>query len=151
MIRIISVGRTKEKWLKEAIAEYVKRLGRFTKIELVEVKEEKVIQDAARVKKIEAERLLKNAKDFYVVALDSCGKQIDSGELAMLLKKQEQCSCDIAFLIGGPMGLSKEVLKSADMQLSLSNMTFTHQMVRLILLEQVYRGHMINAGREYHK
>ncbi|MFH1063553.1 MAG: 23S rRNA (pseudouridine(1915)-N(3))-methyltransferase RlmH [Candidatus Woesearchaeota archaeon] len=151
MIRIISVGKTKEKWLQDALAEYVKRLGRFTKIELVEVREEKVIQDSERVKKIEAERILKNIKDFYVIALDSCGKQIDSGEMAVMLKKMEQCSCDIAFVIGGPMGLSKELLKNADMQMSLSNMTFTHQMVRLILLEQVYRGHMINAGREYHK
>lgn len=151
MIRIVSVGKTKEKWLKTAIDDYVRRLGRMVKIELIDVREEKVIQDSEKVKKIEGARLLKNSKDFYVVALDSCGKQMDSGELAAMLNKNEQHAIDVAFLIGGPMGLSKDVLKQADMTLSLSNMTFTHQMVRLILLEQVYRGYMINAGRKYHK
>ena len=152
MIRIIFVGRVKEEWLREQIEEYVKRLGRFTKIQIDEVKDEKILgNDYEKIKKAEGERILKLLSEDYVIALDANGKALDSPEFAKALKKSNDENKRLTFVIGGALGLSDDVLKRCDLKLSLSKMTFTNQMVRLLLVEQIYRAFTILAGMEYHK
>jgi 23S rRNA (pseudouridine1915-N3)-methyltransferase len=152
MIRIIFVGRVKEEWLREQIEEYVKRLGRFTKIQIDEVKDEKILgSDYNKIKTAEGERILNLLNDDYVIALDANGKALDSPEFAKALKKSSEQSRRMTFVIGGALGLSDAVLKRCDLKLSISKMTFTNQMVRLLLVEQIYRAFTILAGMEYHK
>jgi 23S rRNA (pseudouridine1915-N3)-methyltransferase len=141
MVKIVAVGRVKERYLQEGIAEFVKRLGAFDNIGIVEVKDSTVEE--------EGETLLKAAGDDYVVALSICGKEMSSEEFASFVKKNSEKK--ICYVIGGPEGLSEKVLERADYSLSLSRMTFTHEMARFFLLEQIYRAHMINAKRKYHK
>jgi len=151
MIKIIFVGKVKEKWLKEAIDEYVKRLGRFIKVRLVEVKDSRIVgKDADRIIKEEGKRILDHVKQGeYLITLEIAGKEMASENFAGQIKKLLEK--DMVFVVGGALGLSEEVLKKSDMKLSLSKMTLTNQMVRLLLVEQIYRAYMINAGREYHK
>jgi len=141
MARIIVVGRVKEKFLREGISEYVKRLSVFEKISFVWIKDS-TVEDEGR-------RILKAAGDDYVVALAAGGKLLASMEFAEFVKKNQDKK--ISYVIGGPCGLSGEVLDCADFCLSLSKMTFTHEMACLFLAEQLYRAHMINAGRSYHR
>ncbi|MFZ2455766.1 MAG: 23S rRNA (pseudouridine(1915)-N(3))-methyltransferase RlmH [Candidatus Altiarchaeia archaeon] len=141
MARIIAVGRVKERYLQDGIVEYVKRLGAFGNIGIVEVKDSNV--------KEEGEKILKAAGDDYVVALAIGGKALTSEEFAAFVKKNSDKK--ISYVIGGPEGLSDVVLQRADYSLSLSRMTFTHEMARFFLVEQIYRAHMINAKRNYHK
>ena len=157
-ITIITVGKLKEKYLKDAIAEYSKRLSKYCKLEIVEVADEKtpenaskVVEDAIRSK--EAERILKYVKeDAFVITLEIAGKQLTSEEFA---DKIEQLGVrgisHIIFIIGGSIGLGKEVLAKSDFALSFSKMTFPHQLMRVILLEQVYRSYRIISGEPYHK
>ena len=157
-ITIITVGKMKEKYLKDAIAEYSKRLSKYCKLEIVEVADEKtpenaseVVEDAIRSK--EAERILKYVKeDAFVITLEIAGKQLTSEEFA---DKIEQLGVrgvsHIIFIIGGSIGLGKEVLAKSDFALSFSKMTFPHQLMRVILLEQVYRSYRIISGEPYHK
>ena len=157
-ITIITVGKLKEKYLKDAIAEYSKRLSKYCKLEIVEVADEKtpenaseVVEDAIRSK--EAERILKYVKeDAFVITLEIAGKQLTSEEFA---DKIEQLGVrgisHIIFVIGGSIGLGKEVLAKSDFALSFSKMTFPHQLMRVILLEQVYRSYRIISGEPYHK
>lgn len=157
-ITIITVGKLKEKYLKDAIAEYSKRLSKYCKLEIVEVADEKtpenaseVVEDAIRSK--EAERILKYVKeDAFVITLEIAGKQLTSEEFA---DKIEQLGVKgishIIFVIGGSIGLGKEVLAKSDFALSFSKMTFPHQLMRVILLEQVYRSYRIISGQPYHK
>lgn len=157
-ITIITVGKLKEKYLKDAIAEYSKRLSKYCKLEIVEVADEKtpenaseVVEDAIRSK--EAERILKYVKeDAFVITLEIAGKQLTSEEFA---DKIEQLGVKgishIIFVIGGSIGLGKEVLEKSDFALSFSKMTFPHQLMRVILLEQVYRSYRIISGQPYHK
>ena len=157
-ITIITVGKLKEKYLKDAIAEYSKRLSKYCKLEIVEVADEKtpenaseVVEDAIRSK--EAERILKYVKeDAFVITLEIAGKQLTSEEFA---DKIEQLGVrgisHIIFVIGGSIGLGKEVLAKSDFALSFSKMTFPHQLMRVILLEQVYRSYWIISGQPYHK
>ena len=157
-ITIITVGKLKEKYLKDAIAEYSKRLSKYCKLEIVEVADEKtpenaseVVEDAIRSK--EAERILKYVKeDAFVITLEIAGKQLTSEEFA---DKIEQLGVrgisHIIFVIGGSIGLGKEVLAQSDFALSFSKMTFPHQLMRVILLEQVYRSYRIISGQPYHK
>lgn len=157
-ITIITVGKLKEKYLKDAIAEYSKRLSKYCKLEIVEVADEKtpenaseVVEDAIRSK--EAERILKYVKeDAFVITLEIAGKQLTSEEFA---DKIEQLgvrgTSHIIFIIGGSIGLGKEVLAKSDFALSFSKMTFPHQLMRVILLEQVYRSYRIISGEPYHK
>ncbi|MDD6442181.1 MAG: 23S rRNA (pseudouridine(1915)-N(3))-methyltransferase RlmH [bacterium] len=157
-ITIITVGKLKEKYLKDAIAEYSKRLSKYCKLEIVEVADEKtpenaseVVEDAIRSK--EAERILKYVKeDAFVITLEIAGKQLTSEEFA---DKIEQLGVrgisHIIFIIGGSIGLGKEVLEKSDFALSFSKMTFPHQLMRVILLEQVYRSYRIISGQPYHK
>ncbi|MBM7645501.1 23S rRNA (pseudouridine1915-N3)-methyltransferase [Scopulibacillus daqui] len=157
-ISILTVGKLKEKYLKQGIGEYVKRLGPYAKVAIAEVPDEKApdqLSDAEveEVKRVEGEKLLaKINSDTYVIALAIQGKQMTSEQLA---KKIDELATygksKIAFVIGGSHGLSDAVLQRADMHLSFSKMTFPHQLMRLILVEQVYRAFKINRGEPYHK
>jgi 23S rRNA (pseudouridine1915-N3)-methyltransferase len=157
-IKVITVGKIKEKYLKDAIDEYSKRLKRYCKLEIIEVQDEKTPDTASekeelQIKNKEGESILKHIKDnMYVIALAIEGKLLSSEELAGLIKDLGvKGDSNIGFVIGGSLGLSKEVLNRADYKLSFSKMTFPHQLMRVILLEQVYRGFRINYGEPYHK
>lgn len=157
-ITLITVGKIKEKFYTEALAEYAKRLSRYCRLEIVQVADEKTPDKASeleeqQIKKREGERILAQIRDgSYVIALAIEGKMLDSEELA---SKIEQLgvggTSQITFVIGGSLGLSDAVLKRADYQLSFSKMTFPHQLMRVILLEQIYRSYRIIAGEPYHK
>lgn len=145
-IQIISVGKLKEKYLKDAVLEYTKRLSRFCKIDIVEVAEEKVpetlsFQEEEQAKRREAERIRSLlSKNTFVVALDLKGEQPDSEQLAKKLSAwMLQGKSHITFIIGGSIGLDRQLVKEADYCLCLSNLTFPHQLARVILLEQLYR------------
>ena len=157
-ITVVCVGKIKEKYFTMAIDEYAKRLSRYCKLNIIEVPDEKTPDQASeaeelQIKKKEGERILSNIKDqAYVIALAIQGKMLDSVELA---KKIESLGTygdsQIVFVIGGSLGLSDEVLARANMKLSFSPMTFPHQLMRVVLLEQVYRAYRINCGEPYHK
>lgn len=157
-ITLITVGKIKEKYLKDAIDEYSKRLSKYCKLEIIEVADEKtpdhasdIVEDAIRSK--EAERILKHIReDAYVITLEINGKQLSSEELADKVDKLGvQGVSHITFIIGGSIGLGKEVLEKSDFALSFSKMTFPHQLMRVVLLEQVYRSYRIINGEPYHK
>ncbi|MCT4565614.1 MAG: 23S rRNA (pseudouridine(1915)-N(3))-methyltransferase RlmH [Maledivibacter sp.] len=157
-ISIISVGKIKEKYFKNAISEYSKRLSRYCKLSFIEVPDEKAPESLSEIemeniKDKEGQGILKNIKEgTYVIALDIKGKMMTSEELATKLDTLGiQGKSSIAFIIGGSLGLSKNVLNRADFKLSFSPMTFPHQLMKVVLLEQVYRGFRINRGEPYHK
>ncbi|WP_041965130.1 23S rRNA (pseudouridine(1915)-N(3))-methyltransferase RlmH [Mesobacillus selenatarsenatis] len=157
-ISIVTVGKLKEKYLKQGIEEYLKRLGSYAKVEVIEVPDEKAPEELSetemiQVKQKEGERILaKIGPDTYVIALAINGKLKSSEELADTLDKLATYGkSKIAFVIGGSLGLSEEVLRRSDEQLSFSKMTFPHQLMRLILVEQIYRAYRINRGEPYHK
>ncbi|MBQ7109337.1 MAG: 23S rRNA (pseudouridine(1915)-N(3))-methyltransferase RlmH [Clostridia bacterium] len=157
-ITIMTVGKIKEKYFREAIEEYKKRLSRYCRLNIIEVKDEPtpdnpsdrekeavLEKEGARIE----EKLPKNA---YIVALCIEGKMQTSEELADFLQKTAtEGYSDIAFIIGGSMGLWEEIKKRADLRISFSKMTFPHQLMRVILLEQIYRGFNISEGGKYHK
>ena len=157
-ISVITVGKIKEKYLRDAIAEYSKRLSRYCKLEIIEVADEKTpdqaggaAEDAIRAK--EGERILKFIRDdMYVITLEINGKMLTSEEFAEKLESLGvQGKSSIAFVIGGSIGLGKDVLKRSDFALSFSKMTFPHQLMRLILTEQIYRWFSIINNGKYHK
>ena len=157
-ISIVTVGKLKEKYLKQGIDEYLKRLSAYAKVEIMEVADEKAPEELSdlemvQVKQKEGERILaKISQDTFVIALAINGKLQSSEELADSLDKLATYGkSKIAFVIGGSLGLSEEVLKRSNEQLSFSRMTFPHQLMRLILVEQVYRAFRINRGEPYHK
>jgi 23S rRNA (pseudouridine1915-N3)-methyltransferase len=157
-ILIVSVGKLKEKYLKMGIEEYLKRLNAYAKVEVIEVADEKAPEELSesemvQVKQKEGERILaKISQDTYVIALAINGKMQSSEELADTLDKLATYGkSKIAFIIGGSLGLSEEVLKRANEHLSFSKMTFPHQLMKLILVEQIYRAYRINRGEPYHK
>jgi 23S rRNA (pseudouridine1915-N3)-methyltransferase len=157
-ITIICVGKIKEKYFTMAIEEYVKRLSRYCKLEIIEVSDEKTPDQASeaeenRIKKLEGERILKNVKEgAYLIALAIEGRTLSSVELAERIEQLGVSgSSHLIFVIGGSLGLSNEVLLRADYKLSFSKMTFPHQMMRVILLEQIYRAYRINTNQPYHK
>ena len=157
-ITLITVGKIKEKYLKDAIAEYSKRLSKYCKLEIVEVADEKTPDQASenverQIRQKEGERILRYVKDdAYVFTLEIGGTMLDSVAFA---KKMEtlgiQGKSHLIFIIGGSIGLGEEVLRRSDYALSFSKMTFPHQLMRVILLEQVYRGYRITEGAPYHK
>ena len=157
-ITIIAVGKIKESYFREAVNEYVKRLGRYCRLEIVECVDEKTPDTASahmeeQIREKEADRILKQLKeDAYVIALALDGKKLDS---VMLSDKINQLGIDgkshIQFVIGGSLGLHSSILKRADFSLSFSDMTFPHQLMRVILLEQIYRSYRIMEGAPYHK
>lgn len=157
-ITIIAVGKLKEKYLKDGIAEYSKRLSRFCDLEIIEVDDEQAPENLspageAQVKKKEAEKILKKVKDGSLpVVLDVKGEKVDSeGFAAKMQSFFVSGSSHITFIIGGSLGLDEGLVKTARLKLSLSNLTFPHQLARLILLEQLYRVFKIINGEVYHK
>ena len=157
-ITLITVGKIKEKFYRDAIDEFVKRLSRYCKLKIIEVADENTPNNAPeaieeQIKNKEGERILKNITDsMYVIALAIEGKECSSVQLAEKLERMGiEGTSDICFVIGGSLGLSKEVYKRADELLSFSPMTFPHQLMRVILLEQVYRCFRIIHNEPYHK
>lgn len=157
-IEILCVGKIKEPYLKDAIAEYAKRLQKYCSLKITEVADEKTADRSSAaedliVKRKEGERLQRYFRDqAYVIALAIEGKSVDSVSFANILSEQAIRSVsDIQFVIGGSLGLDAEVLNRADLKLSFSKMTFPHQLMRVILLEQVYRAYRIINHEPYHK
>lgn len=151
MIKIICVGKIKEKYLTAAIDEYKKRLTKYTKVEIVEVMDEG-INDISKIQKLEGERIKKylNPKD-YIITLEIKGQQISSTEFTSLLEKVSLDYSNITFIIGGSYGLSEEIIKLSNYHLSFSKLTFPHQLFRVLLLEQIYRTYKIRNNEKYHK
>lgn len=152
------MGKLKEKYLSQGVDEYVKRLGRYCNLKIIQLQDEKTPDNASEamelmIKKKEGERILKALKhDSYVIALAIEGKMLSSEELAKEIETLGVSGTShISFIIGGSLGLSQEVLNRADEKLSFSKMTFPHQLMRMILLEQVYRAYRINNHQPYHK
>ncbi|WP_039765491.1 23S rRNA (pseudouridine(1915)-N(3))-methyltransferase RlmH [Caldicellulosiruptor sp. F32] len=154
MIKVICVGTIKERYFKEAAEEYKKRLSRWTKIEEIEIKEEdeNKYRNVEMLLKKEAERILKHIKEGqYVVVFDINGTQLSSEEFAELLDKKVSKGEEIVFVIGGSNGLSDAIKKRANLLISFSKLTFPHQLFRILVYEQIYRGFTIIKGIKYHK
>lgn len=157
-INIICVGKLKEKFFRDAVSEYAKRLQKYCKLKVIELSDEKIPENASQkeelqVKQKEGEKILSNIKtNMYVVALDLRGKMISSEELSGFISNLEvRGTSNFAFVIGGSLGLSKPVLDRADYKLCFSKMTFPHQLFRVMLLEQIYRAFKIMNNETYHK
>lgn len=157
-IDIVCVGKIKEKYFTDAINEYVKRLGRYATMSIIEVTDEKTPDKAApaierQIKDTEGERILKKiSEDAYVITLEINGKRLTSEGLAEKLSGLFVTGkSHIVFVIGGSLGLSEKVCARSNYALSFSDMTFPHQLMRVILCEQIYRAFRINAGEPYHK
>lgn len=157
-ISVLTVGKIKEKYLRDAIAEYYKRLSRYCKLEIIEVSDEKTPDNASEtveeaIRNKEGERLLKYIRDdAFVITLEIAGEQLTSEKFAEKINTLGiRGTSYIQFVIGGSIGLGKEVLKRSDYGLSFSKMTFPHQLMRVILLEQIYRSYRIISGEPYHK
>jgi 23S rRNA (pseudouridine1915-N3)-methyltransferase len=157
-VKVLCVGKIKEKFYREAIEEYTKRLSKYCSTSIVEVADEKTSENASSteiniVKDKEGERILKNISEKdYVIALAILGKQMDSVAFSKYIEDLGiQGKSSLVFVIGGSLGLSDAVLKRADYQVSFSKMTFPHQLMRVILLEQIYRGMRIMKNEPYHK
>ncbi len=157
-ITIISVGKLKEKYLLDGISEYIKRISKYSTVEEKILKDEPIPQNASlaienEIKIKEGKKILESIpQNSFKIVLDLKGEMLKSEELAMKIKNiQTYNSSHIVFIIGGSLGLSKEVIDSADYSLCFSKMTFPHQLMKLILLEQVYRAFKINNNETYHK
>ena len=151
MIKIITVGTIKEKYLKDAIDEYMKRLKKYTNIELVEVKDEGLVEEQ-KAMQLEAEKISKylSPKD-YIITLEIEGKSFTSEEFSEKLNQIQIENSNIVFIIGGSYGLSNEIKEKSKLHLSFSKMTFPHQLFRVFILEQIYRAYKILNNESYHK
>lgn len=157
-ITIVAIGKLKEKYWRDAVNEYSKRLTRFCNVSIIEVQEEYCPDNPSdsiieKVKAKEGEKILKKIKDdSYVIVLDVKGKQMTSEAFADIFQSQvNRGKSSFVFIIGGSYGLSKEVVARGNFVLSMSDMTFPHQMARVIILEQIYRAFKINNNETYHK
>ena len=151
MIKIITVGQLKEKYLKEAVEEYTKRIKKYSNIEVIELKDEGLVEEAKAIK-LEGEKIKKYISDRdYIVTLEIEGKQVSSTEFADKINNMLIENSNIVFIIGGSYGLSDEIKQISKFKLSFSKMTFPHQLFRVILLEQIYRGFKILNNESYHK
>ena len=157
-ITILCVGQIKEKYFRDAIAEYQKRLSRYCKLQIIEVADEKTKENASEaendlIRKKEGERLLKHIKDSdYCITLEIDGKMLTSEGFSKEIDRLGLAGkSSLVFVIGGSIGLDTAVLKRSDYALSFSKMTFPHQLMRVILLEQIYRSYRIMRGEPYHK
>lgn len=152
MIKVIGIGTIKDKNLKALIDDYIKKINHYHKLEVIEVKDEKISDNETNVLNVEAQRALdKINNDEYVILLDLHGKSIDSIALANKIDKLFISHSKITFVIGGSLGLGSELIERADERIKLSDLTFLHQMTRLILLEQIYRSFKILNHETYHK
>ena len=156
-IKLIAVGKLKEKFFKEAVSEYSKRLSRFGKLEIAELADEKIPDNPSEkqiemIKEKEGRAILSQLREnTYFIALCIEGKELSSEEFAEKLSSLSMQTGHITLAIGGSLGLSDEVKKRADMHLSFGRMTLPHQLMRVVLLEQIYRAFKINANESYHK
>lgn len=157
-VKVITVGKLKEKYLKDGIAEYSKRLSRFTKLEFIELADEKTPDNASlaenqQILLKEGQRILgKIGKREFIIALAIEGKQFPSEEFSKILADTVlQGYSTITFIIGGSLGLSPEVKKRAQLLMSFGALTLPHQLMKLVLVEQIYRAFMIQQGSPYHK
>lgn len=158
-IKIIAVGKIKEKFYKEALDEYLKRMGSYNKIEIIEVPDEQAPENLSekeieQVKEKEGEKILSKIDDSdYVISLEILGKQMTSEKFAEFIQNEmlEGFGRNMVFVIGGSNGLAKEVSNRSNYKLSFSKMTFPHQLMRVVLLEQIYRAFRIINGHPYHK
>ncbi|MFA5497953.1 MAG: 23S rRNA (pseudouridine(1915)-N(3))-methyltransferase RlmH [Candidatus Cloacimonadia bacterium] len=158
-ISIVSVGKNKDRYIKEVSDEYCKRLSPFSKVDLVYLPDVPLTKSSNReivvdkegkiIENYLNERLKKSSKPLFLVTLDYKGTQYSSEDFAKIIEEKNS-SLDLIFIIGGVYGLSQNILNRADLHLSLSKMTFTHQMTRIILLEQIYRSFTIINGKKYH-
>ncbi|MBQ4019469.1 MAG: 23S rRNA (pseudouridine(1915)-N(3))-methyltransferase RlmH [Erysipelotrichaceae bacterium] len=152
MIKVVAIGKVKDKHLAALIEDYTKRIGRYHKIEVIEVKDEAIADNEKAVMDKEGERALARIdKDDYVILLDLHGKSIDSLSLANKIDSWFTNHPKICFVIGGSLGLSEKLIERANERMKLSDLTFLHQMTRLILLEQIYRSFKILNHETYHK
>lgn len=153
-VNIVCVGKIKESYFRDAIAEYSKRLGRFCKLNVIEVDEElqksETAKEIERVKQREGDRIIAKLNGL-VIALDSQGKELTSNGLADYISNVSLTNSAISFVIGGSNGLSADVKNKADILLSFGKVTYPHQLMRVILTEQIYRAFMINSNSAYHK
>ena len=151
MIKLITIGSIKEKYLKEAIEEYKKRISRYTNVEIVEVNDEGYVEKEKAIK-LEGKKILKHVNNKeYLITLEIEGKQLSSEEFAKKIDNILIESSNITFVIGGSYGLSDEIKQKSNLHLSFSKMTFPHQLFRVLLLEQIYRSYKINNNESYHK
>lgn len=151
MIKLITVGQIKEKYLKEAIEEYKKRISKYTNIEIIEVKDEGLVEEE-KAKNKEAEKINKHISDRdYLITLEIEGQQMTSPDFAKKIDNILIENSNIVFIIGGSYGLSDEIKNKARLHISFSKMTFPHQLFRVLLLEQIYRAYKINNNESYHK
>ena len=151
MIKVICVGKIKEKFFKEDLEEYQKRLSKYTKLSIIEV-EDINLNNEELIKQKESELILKHIdKKDYVITLEIEGKQLTSIELSNKIQDLEQTNPNITFIIGGSYGLDEEIKKLSNFKLSFSKLTFPHQLFRIILLEQIYRAYKIKNNESYHK
>ena len=150
-IKVVCIGKSQKGAISSDVKRFIKLLGPYCKLEVVELAEEKVSKtfSSEKVKEIEGQNILNNLEG-YTIALDEAGKEMTSRKFAKVLEEKKDLGETVTFVIGGAFGLSDEVKDSVNLKLSLSQMTFTHQMVRLFLLEQIYRGFCIILGKEYH-
>lgn len=159
LIKIIGVGKIKEKFYKDAISEYEKRMTAYNKVEIIEVNDEKAPENLSdkeidQVKLVEGERILSKIKDdSFVVTLEIAGKALDSVKFAQLIQDEmlDGFGRDMVFVIGGSNGLGSNVLKRSNYRLSFGKMTYPHQLMRVILMEQIYRAYRIINKEPYHK
>lgn len=156
-INVICIGKLKEQFFKEAVNEYSKRLSKYCKLEITELADEKIpnnpsekqIQD---IKEKECKNIISHIKkESYIISLDLTGKQLSSEELSETIDNLSLSTSHITFIIGGSLGLTKEILNNSNTILSFSKMTFPHQLIRIFLLEQIYRAFKITNGETYHK
>ena len=150
MITLITIGKIKEKYITEGIEDYLKRLSKYTKIELIELEDESF--DKTKTLKVEAEKILKRLnKKSYIITLEIEGKELSSIELSNLIDNSINNYTDITFIIGGSYGLDDSIKELSNYKLSFSKMTFPHQLFRLLFLEQLYRSFKILNNEQYHK
>lgn len=155
-IDIIAVGKIKEKFFTQAIDEYAKRLSRFVKFSIIEIPDEKIPDNASekvnlQILEKEGEKILSKIKDGYVIALCIEGNQMPSTDFSNLIEKVSMSNSRITFIIGGSLGLSENVKKRADYKLSVGKITLPHQLMRVVLSEQIYRSYKIINNEAYHK
>ena len=156
-INIICIGKIKEPFFKEAINEYSKRLSKYCKLEIIELADEKIPSNPSNstihdIKEKECNKIFKHIKkDSYIICLDLGGKQLSSEDLSKKIDNLSFNYSHITFIIGGSLGLTKELLSSSNENMSFSTLTFPHQLIRIFLLEQIYRSFKISNGETYHK
>ena len=154
-IKIVAVGKVKEKYFLDGINEYLKRLTRFCDLKIVEIKEENFVQEPTESQKLEilkreGERILKELKG-YVMVMAIEGQKVDSKKFSKIIKEVKDKDGEMTFVIGGSYGILEEIKEKANLKISFSDMTFPHTLFRLMLVEQIYRGFMIGENSKYHK